>query len=112
MGYKSPCILLFLASTIKIQLSNRVSLELSRHHHYLMLLLIWCCTAITHSLRSYCHLQLITYSLHLIYLSVLDPALNEEVMDDSLDEEVTEELSTVELCVNSSNLKDPSQVLV
>ena len=43
---------------------------------------------------------------------MLDPALNEEVMDDSLDEEVTEELSTVELCVNSSNLKDPSQVLV
>ena len=40
-----------------------------------------------------------------------DPALNEEVMDDSLDEEVTEELSTVELCVNSSNLNDPSQNL-
>ena len=33
-------------------------------------------------------------------------------MDDSLDEEVTEELSTVEFCVNSSNLTDTSKVCI
>lgn len=40
-----------------------------------------------------------------------DLALNEEEMDDSLDEEVTEEISTVEFCVNSSNLNDPAKKL-
>ncbi|CAC5387449.1 AGK [Mytilus coruscus] len=41
----------------------------------------------------------------------LDPKYNEEEMDDSLDEEITEELDTIEFCVNSSNLNDPSKNL-
>lgn len=40
---------------------------------------------------------------------VPDPKLLEEETDDSSDEEITEEVSTIELCINSSNLNDSSQ---
>ncbi|XP_071134135.1 acylglycerol kinase, mitochondrial-like [Mytilus edulis] len=40
-----------------------------------------------------------------------DPRYSEEEMDDSLDEEITEEVDTIEFCVNSSNLNDPSENL-